>query len=88
VLPERVLGKCALCDSPATTNAYELDTASNEWIPRASDPLGNMGKVLQGQENVWDFRKGFSWSDQWHHDLLDLCHTLPYSPSVANRSLS
>jgi len=37
------------------TNAYELDPASNESIPRAPDSQGNMGKVLQGQENVWDF---------------------------------
>jgi len=49
-----------LCDSLATTNAYELDTASNESIPCAPDLQGNMGKVLQGQENVWDFRTGFS----------------------------
>jgi len=54
VFPERVLGKCAFCDSPVTTNAYGLDPASNESIPRAPDPRGNMGKVLQGQENEWD----------------------------------
>jgi len=46
--------------SPATTNAYELDPASNESIPRAPDPRGNMRKVLQGQEKVWDFRTRFS----------------------------
>jgi len=41
---------CALCDSPATTNAYGLDPPSNESISVTPDPRGNMGKVLQGQE--------------------------------------
>ena len=40
--------------SPATTNAYGLDPASNKLIPHTLDPRGNMGKVLQGQENAWD----------------------------------
>ena len=63
--------------SLATTNVYELDTASHESIPCTPDRQGIMGKVLQGQEKVWDFPTGFSWSDQWHHGLLNLCYTLP-----------
>jgi len=65
--------------SPASTNTYEHDPANNESIPRAPDSRGNMGKVLQGQENVWNFRTRFSWSRRWHHGLLNLCHTVPYS---------
>jgi len=35
-----------------------------------------MWQVLQGQENIWEFQIGISWSDEWHHGLLNLCHTL------------
>jgi len=74
--------------SLATTNVYEQDTANDESIPRAPDSRGNMGKVLQGQENIRDFRTQFSWSYQWHHALLNLLHTVLYSASMADGGTS
>ena len=50
--------------NPATTNTYEGDPASNESIPGAPDSRGNMGKVFQGEEKVWDVGTRISRSHQ------------------------
>jgi len=72
---------------PLATNQSELDAENKKLIPGSPDSRGHMGKVLREYENVWDYGSGIASVHQQYHDLLNMCHNLPYTARIADRSI-
>jgi len=70
---------------PFASNQSKVNADNNQSIPGTPDSQGHMGNVLRVSENAWDYVSGISWAHQRYLDLLNMCHNLQYTPSMADQ---